>query len=83
MKKYLPIAASVLLLAACSEKPGYEITGTVSNNDLNGKYVYLYEYGVKDAAPLDSALVQNGTFCLERYTKLPSPPYSPFFGRSD
>lgn len=27
MKKYLPIAASVLLLAACSEKPGYEITG--------------------------------------------------------
>ena len=25
MKKYLPIAASVLLLAACSEKPGYEI----------------------------------------------------------
>lgn len=47
MKKYLPIAASVLLLAACSEKPGYEITGTVSNSDLNGKYVYLYEYGVK------------------------------------
>ncbi len=38
MKKYLPIAASVLLLAACSEKPGYEITGTVSNSDLNGKY---------------------------------------------
>ena len=65
MKKYLPIAASVLLLAACSEKPGYEITGTVSNNNLNGKYVYLYEYGVKDAAPLDSALVQNGTFALK------------------
>ena len=37
-----------------------KITGTVSNSDLNGKYVYLYEYGVKDAAPLDSALVQNG-----------------------
>lgn len=65
MRKYLPIAASILLLAACSEKPGYEITGTVSNNDLNGKYVYLYEYGVKDAAPLDSALVQNGTFALK------------------
>lgn len=82
MKKYLPIAASVLLLAACSEKPGYEITGTVSNSDLNGKYVYLYEYGVKDAAPLDSALVQNGAFCPERHTKRPRPPYSPFFGRS-
>ena len=72
MKKYLPIAASVLLLAACSEKPGYEITGTVSNNDLNGKYVYLYEYGVKDAAPLDSALVQNGVFALKGTQNAPA-----------
>ena len=51
MKKYLTLAASALLLAACSEKPGYEINGTVANTDLNGKYVYLYEYGVQDAAP--------------------------------
>ena len=72
MKKYLPIAASVLLLAACSEKPGYEITGTVSNSDLNGKYVYLYEYGVKDAAPLDSALVQNGSFALKGTQNAPA-----------
>ena len=72
MKKYLPIAASVLLLAACSEKPGYEITGTVSNSDLNGKYVYLYEYGVKDAAPLDSALVQNGAFALKGTQNAPA-----------
>lgn len=62
MKKYLPLAASALLLAACSEKPGYEITGTVSNADLNGKYVYLYEYGNPDVPPLDSALVENNTF---------------------
>lgn len=59
MKKYLTLAASALLLAACSEKPGYEINGTVANTDLNGKYVYLYEYGVQDAAPMDSALVQT------------------------
>ena len=72
MKKYLPIAASVLLLAACSEKPGYEITGTVSNSDLNGKYVYLYEYGVKDASPLDSALVQNGSFALKGTQNAPA-----------
>ena len=65
MKKYLILAASTLLLAACSEKPGYEITGSVSNADLNGQYVYLYEYGVKDAVPLDSALVQNGAFVLK------------------
>ena len=47
MKKYLTLAASALLLAACSEKPGYEINGTVANTDLNGKYVYLYEYAYK------------------------------------
>ena len=62
MKKYLSLAASALLLAACSEKPGYEITGTVSNADLNGNYVYLYEYGNPDVLPFDSALVENNTF---------------------
>ena len=72
MKKYLTLAASALLLAACSEKPGYEINGTVANTDLNGKYVYLYEYGVQDAAPMDSALVQNGTFTFKEHrTPLP------------
>lgn len=71
MKKYLFLAASTLLLAACSEKPGYEITGTVSNADLNSQYVYLYEYGVKDAAPIDSAMVQNGTFSFEGTQEAP------------
>ena len=42
MKKYLPIAASVLLLEASSEKPGYENTANDSNSDVKGKYVYLY-----------------------------------------
>ncbi|MEG1543659.1 MAG: TlpA disulfide reductase family protein [Tannerellaceae bacterium] len=65
MKKYLCFAASALLLAACTEKPGYEITGTVANADLNGKYVYLYEYAAQDATPLDSALVENGAFTLK------------------
>ena len=36
MKKYLTLAAAALLLVACSEKPGYEISGTVANADLNG-----------------------------------------------
>jgi len=72
MKKYLILAASALLLAACSEKPGYEINGTVANTDLNGKYVYLYEYGVQDAAPMDSALVQNGTFTFKGTQNAPA-----------
>ena len=64
MKKYLTLATAALLMAACSEKPGYTISGTVANADMNGKYVYLYEYGAKDAAPLDSALIANGQFSL-------------------
>ncbi len=65
MRKYLSLAASALILAACSEKPGYEISGTVSNADLNGKYVYLYEYGIPNVAPFDSALVANGAFTFK------------------
>ena len=72
MKKYLTLAAAALLLVACSEKPSYEISGTVVNADLNGKYVYLYEYGVQDAAPMDSALVQNGTFTFKGTQNAPA-----------
>ena len=52
-------------LAACSEKPGYTITGSVNNPSLDGQYVYLYPYGERDAAPLDSALVSGGTFTFK------------------
>lgn len=65
MKKILTVASAAILLAACSEKPGYTITGKVNNAELNGKYVYLYEYGSNDAAPIDSALVENGAFTLK------------------
>lgn len=40
--------------------------------DLNGKYVYMYEYGVQDAAPMDSALVQNGTFTFKGTQNAPA-----------
>lgn len=72
MKKYLSLAASAVLLVACSEKPGYEISGTVSNADLNGKYVYLYTYGEESAVPTDSALVQNGAFTLKGSQNVPA-----------
>lgn len=64
-KTILMAAASTLLLAACNEKPGYEISGKVNNPALDGKYVYLCLYNEPDAAPLDSALVQNGSFTLK------------------
>lgn len=34
MKKMLVLATSAMMLVACSEKPGYEITGTVNNLSL-------------------------------------------------
>ena len=57
-------AATGLLLAACAEKPAYEIQGTVDRADAEGKYVYLLPYG-SDEAPLDSALIANGKFVLK------------------
>lgn len=65
MKKFLVLAASAALFVACNSKPGYKITGTVDNPDLNGQYVYLFEYDDLDESPQDSALVENGTFILE------------------
>ena len=73
MKKILTFAAAAVLLAACSEKPGYTITGKVNGNaELNGQYVYLYTYGKTDAAPLDSALVENGVFTLKGTQEVPA-----------
>ena len=55
MKKVSIFAvATTLLLAACAEKPGYEIAGTVAKADDEGQYLYLQKWGV-DEAPLDSA----------------------------
>lgn len=65
MKKMLFFAAYATLLIACNNKPGYEITGTVDRSNLNGMYIYLCEYGVEDAMPLDSALVTDGTFVFK------------------
>lgn len=64
MKKLMTMAASALLLVACGEKPGYTITGTVNNPDMNGKMVYLTPYGIPDATATDSAVINNGQFTL-------------------
>ena len=58
------IPAAALLLAACSEKPGFQITGKVNNPNLDGKYVYLC--AAEEGTPaLDSAMVQNGSFLFK------------------
>lgn len=65
MKKIFVLAVSAALMVACDSKPGYKISGTVNNPDLNGQYVYLYEYEDLDENPKDSALVENGAFIME------------------
>lgn len=50
MRKFLYLAASAVILMGCSTKPGYQLTGKVSGADFNGKYVYMYEFGKRDAA---------------------------------
>lgn len=76
MKKYFNLAAIALLLTACSENSGYEITGTVvADNGMDGKYVYLYKYAPRSAGsentPIDSALIENGTFKFKGITEAP------------
>lgn len=65
MKKLMTCLAVAFLFAACSGDKEYQIEGTVSNADLNGEYVYLYEYGNTANTPMDSALVENGRFILK------------------
>lgn len=71
MKKLILFAGSAILLFGCSEKPGYQISGVVSDSTLDGQYVFLYPYGDKEATPLDSALVEKGTFALKGVQETP------------
>lgn len=70
MKKLVTLALCAGILSACGGK-GYEIEGTVSGADSDGKYVYLYEYGNAAATPIDSALVENGTFLMDGLQETP------------
>jgi len=65
MKKLITLMVSAILLSACGGNKGYQIDGTVANADLNGEYVYLYEYGNTATTPIDSAKVENGKFVLK------------------
>lgn len=71
MKKLITLAVCTVLFSACSEK-GYRIDGTVSNADLDGKYVYLYAFGNGAASALDSALVENNTFVMKGIQETPA-----------
>ncbi len=71
MKKIFTLAIGILLVTGCSEEKGYEINGSVAGQELNGQYVYLYEYGATDAIALDSAMVSDGVFTFKGNQETP------------
>ncbi len=72
MKKLVTFAVAAVLLSACNGTPEYKITGTVSDTNLNGQYVYLYDNTSAGAEAKDSALVEKGKFTLKGSQDTPS-----------
>ena len=60
MKKAILLLLPALLLTGCQPKT-YTIKGTVSDENLDGNYIYLCLYQ-SPAPPLDSTLVEDGAF---------------------
>lgn len=61
-----------LILASCSQFPGYRIYGTIKDASYNGKTVYLedpYDFGKK----CDSTTIQNGKFIFSDSLNITSP----------
>lgn len=76
MKKGLLFAAvGVMALAACQEKGGYTINGTI-DGAKDGDYVYMRYYDGREAFTLDSAIVKNGKF---EFKGMPDSVFAPKF----
>lgn len=61
MKKVLFLAAAAMSMAACQEKGGYTIDGTIAGvND--GEYVYMRYIDGRESVTVDSAVVKGGKF---------------------
>ncbi|MDR0427308.1 MAG: AhpC/TSA family protein [Dysgonamonadaceae bacterium] len=64
MKKIVSFAALVLMLASCRNENEYTIKGVVTDRDLNGEYVVIYQTDETgfETLDVDSALIQNNHF---------------------
>lgn len=69
MKKIFLLSTLAIAAMACTETPGYTITGTVDNAEMNGKYVFLYAKEANGDVLLDSAIIEGGSFHLEGVQK--------------
>lgn len=71
MKIHFYIFVLFALFTSCNNSSEYTITGTVDKKALNGKYVYMYPYGVKTNTPIDSAYIENQKFTFKGVQDIP------------
>ena len=75
MKKWMFLAAGCLALAACQEKTGYTLEGTVAGAQ-EGDWVYLQVVQDGGLVKQDSAMVKQGGFMMAgQPDSIPSPRY--------
>ncbi|MCK9342504.1 MAG: AhpC/TSA family protein [Massilibacteroides sp.] len=65
MKKVVFMALIAITMMACNQKPSYQISGTVDDESMNGKIVYLYSTSDRERTAVDSTIVKKGAFKLK------------------
>ncbi len=61
MRKFLPLFSIPLMFASCGKQPEtFTINGTTKNANLNGEYIYLFDY--EKNMNIDSVLIENNSF---------------------
>jgi len=65
MKKVVFMALIAITMMACNQKPSYQISGTVDDESMNGKIVYLYSTIDRERTTVDSTIVKEGAFELK------------------
>ncbi|MDR3061399.1 MAG: AhpC/TSA family protein [Dysgonamonadaceae bacterium] len=71
MKKLVLLMSIVLVCFSCKQKGMYEIEGTVSSPDMEGKYVYLVKYNDEGIEKCDSSVIKGGKFSFEGVQEMP------------
>ncbi len=71
MKKLIFFLSLIFVFCSCSQKGKYEITGTTSLPELEGKYIYLVKYNEEGIEKSDSVVVKDGKFLFEGVQELP------------
>ena len=60
-------SAIFALLGGCADKTEFTVNGTLDNQALNGKTLYLTDLYGESQLPFDSTVVADGTFSFRRF----------------